>query len=495
VRLGRIADALDGFEVAASSPAFRSAAMSEIARIYARRGDHATALQYVERSLRANPDNLDASQLKAVLARMRGERTSAEADRLAEAVPLSHLARFERYLTRKDEQSRRVFVEGIRNEMPHETYLELAAWYHDLGRADEARQVLELAPPTAEVLYWLTYVRDTLGDAAAAETLRRAETASPRLVFPFRSESAPVFEWAAGRTGTWRPKYYLALILWSRNETDHARELLRACGTSPDYAPFYAARAQILEATSPAESLEDLERAAQLDPQEWRFGRTLVDRHLKDGALTPALDVARRYHRAFPGNYILGMVHARALLLNGRVADAASALDRLEILPFEGSTEGRALYREAQLRLGAAAFQTGDIDAAARRVEAAREWPERLGAGKPYPENVDERVEDWMAAQCLRRAGKPDEARQLLERLAAAPGAPDAVGRLLAATALAALGRRADAERVLREWAVLQADPRVADWGRSVFAGQPAPWPTGAPANEEHRAVTAWLEM
>jgi tetratricopeptide (TPR) repeat protein len=313
-------------------------------------------------------------------------------------------------------------------------------------------------------------------------------------VFPFRSESAPVFEWAAGQTASWRPKYYLALIVWSRGEMERARELLRSCGAAPDYAPFYAARAKAFEPVSPESALADLKRAAELDPREWRFGKALAERHIRDGSYVPALEVAQRYALAFPENYILGMLHARTLLLNARVGEAAAVLDHLNVLPFEGSTDGRTLYREAQLLLGAEAFRAGDIDAAARRVAAAREWPERLGAGKPYPEDVDERLEDWMAAKCLERAGKSAEARVLFERLAASPKARGTVGGLLSAAALAGLGRRADAVRAFDEWAAAQTDPRIAEWGRRVFENQPAAWPAGAPSNEEHRALTAWLQ-
>jgi tetratricopeptide (TPR) repeat protein len=494
VRLGRGVDALDGFEVAASSPAFRSAAMTEAAKVHARRSDYPTALKYAEQSLRTNADNLDARQLSVLLSRLRGEGSTAEADRLAALVPLSHFARFERYLVHKDDATRRAFVDGIRNEMPHETYLELAAWYHDLNRPEDARQALELAPQTAEVLYWLAFLKHALRDPGEAEALRQAEAASPRLVFPFRSESVPVFEWAARQTATWRPKYYLALVLWSRGDMDRARELLRSCGASPDFAPFYAARAKAVEAVSPDSALADLRRAAELDPREWRIGKALAERHIRDGAVGPALEVAQRYTLVFPDNYILGMLHARTLLLNARVAEAAAVLDRLNVLPFEGSTDGRALYREAQLLLGAEAFRTGNLDGAARRVAAAREWPEHLGAGKPYPEDVDERVEEWMAAACLERAGKRAEARVLFEHLAASPKARGAVGGMLSAASLASLGRKAEAARAFAEWAALQTDPRIVSWGRRIFEGQPAAWPADVPSNEEHRAVTAWRQ-
>ena len=433
VRLGRGVDALDGFEVAASSPAFRSAAMTEAAKVYARRGDYPTALKYAEQSLRTNTDNLDARQLSAAplpAARGRHDSRGGPPGRPRAVEPFRALRAIPRSQGRAAPPG---FVDGIRNEMPHETYLELAAWYHDLNRPEDARQALELAPQTAEVLYWLAFLKNALHDPGEAETLRQAEATSARLVFPFRSESARVFEWSARQTATWRSKYYLALILWSRGEMDRARDLLRSCAASPDYAPFYAARAKAFEPVSPEDTLADLRRAAELDPREWRFGKALAERHIRDGAVGQALDVAQRYTLAFPENYIIGMLHARTLLLNARVADAAAVLDRLNVLPFEGSTDGRTLYREAQLLLGAEAFRTGNVDGAARRVASAREWPEHLGAGKPYPEDVDERVEDWMSAQCLERAGKGAEARVLLERLAAAPKTRGAVGGLLSA--------------------------------------------------------------
>ena len=45
------------------------------------------------------------------------------------------------------------------------------------------------------------------------------------------------------------------------------------------------------------------------------------------------------------------MLHAKSLLLNGRFAEADGALRALNVLPYEGATEGRSLYREAQLML------------------------------------------------------------------------------------------------------------------------------------------------
>ena len=437
VRLGRIVDALDGFEVAASSPAFRSAAEVELAKIHLRRGDLAKASGYAERAWESKQDNFEAFQLITVIERLRGNPAPAVSeDAVTSQLPLSHFVRFERYLNLKDERSRKEFVSGIRNEMPHETFLELAVWYDDLGRLEEARQLLELAPQNGEVLYWLAFVQDALRNPVSAETIKKADAASPRLVFPFRSESAPVFEWAMRRTDNWRPKYYLALVLWSRNDVARARDLLASCGTVPDFAPFYAGRAKALEPVSRDRALADLRHAAELDPREWRFGKLLTERFIEDKAFGPALDTATRYFTASPANYMLGMLHAKALLLNQRYAEASDALAKLNVLPYEGATEGRALYREAELMLAAADARAGKWAEAAKRVTAAREWPENLGAGKPYAADVDERLEDRLQAQCLERLGRVAESRAILDRLG--PSTPAKPGTL--------------ESRVLAEW-------------------------------------------
>ena len=493
VKLGRTIDALDGFEVAASDPAYRAAALNEVAKVHLRGGDAARAAAAAQRAWLAATDNFEGFQLLLVAERLRGN-PHVGPDSAADRIPLSHFGRFERLLVMKDEESRRAFVAGIRNEMPHETFLELAAWYHDLGLLKEARQVLELAPTQGEVLYWLAFLQEAQHDPAAAETLKKADAASPRLVFPFRSESAAVFEWATRRSDNWRPKYYLALILWSRHEVARARDLLSQCGSTPDFAAFYAGRAKAFEPVARDRALADLRHAAELDPREWRYGKLLTERFIEDKAYGEALDTALRYYGASPGNYMLGMLHAKSLLLNGRYLEASDALAKLNVLPYEGATEGRALYREAELMVAAAEMKAGRADAALRRVAAAREWHEHLGAGKPYPEDVDERLEDWLQAECLGRMGRPADARAALDRLAASGRTKPGAGRLLAALALKSLGRPADAQQTLDAWAAQQRDARVVDWGRRLFTGERAAWPAGAASTDEWRILSAWLQ-
>ena len=219
--------------------------------------------------------------------------------------------------------------------------------------------------------------------------------------------------WAATKSTSWRPRYYLALVHWGAANLDEARRLLDECGDRPDYAPFYAARSLAFADASPERATADLERAARLDPGQWRFGRMLAERQLRQQGARRRR--SRRRATTPPGSresYILGMLHAKALLANGRYGESASRLAGLHVIPYEGSIEGRRLYREAHLMLAVESLKKGDATAARREVDAARLWPENLGAGKPYTENVDERLEDWLAAQCLAHRGRTAEAQR-----------------------------------------------------------------------------------
>ncbi|MCX6925472.1 MAG: DUF5107 domain-containing protein, partial [Verrucomicrobia bacterium] len=269
--LGRRADTKEAFSLAALSPGWRSAAHTELAKEYLREQLYDRALASAQESLEGNTRNLDALQLRACACRLRDNAAGADAAlaALLQLDPLNHFARFEQVLRGKVRPTQ--FTSLIRNELPQETYLELAVWYHGAGLAIDAAKVLDLAPQTAEVLYWLAWLRrDT-------NLLVQAESASPQFAFPFRPESIPVLEWAAQQRPAWPPNYFLALIRWHLGELSQARQLLAACGDEPRFAPFFAARAQLTENTT----ARDLQRAAELDPTQWRYGAMLARHHLK----------------------------------------------------------------------------------------------------------------------------------------------------------------------------------------------------------------------
>ncbi len=484
VALGKPADAKDAFSVAALSTGWRSAAYTELSKVYLREKQYDRALSDAEAALDNDRRNLDAIGIQACVSRICGKTAAAAAAcrTLLELDPLNHFARFENYL--RGTSSRQDFTSQIRNELPQETYLELAAWYRNAGLADEAARVLELAPPTAEVLYWLAYLhQDT-------NLLIRAESASPAFVFPFRTESITVFAWANQMSRAWPSRYYLALIRWYQGDLAAARELLSACGEEPSFGPFYAARAQLIDATA----VPDLQRAARLDPGQWRYGLMLAKRYLAQTNPAAALKVAGQSRQRFPDNNVLALLQAKALVLNGRYQAAVDLLLPLNLLPCEGSTDARATLREAYLLLALQSVKTGAWSPALPLIASARAWPENLGAGKPYAEDLDERLEDWLAYECNLRCD-PSAAPALLAKILAFadPVQPSVAGPILRALALRASGRSAEAAQLL---AALPdgsvEEPSLAAWGKAILAGRPASLPAGLP-DLETRILAAWL--
>ena len=408
-RAGHAIDARDGFDIASQSSEYRSAAYTALAKMYLHDGNRERAIEYAAKALDYNRFDLDAWAVRAVAHRLSHDSVAARKDReaLLALDPLSHVAHVEAALRAGSASSLKSVLAFIRNEMPSETLLELAIWYVDVGQLATADQLLALAAPNPELLYWRAFLHDRLGLDGVATLVTEAGAASPRLVFPSRIESVPVMEWAQRRTSSWLPRYFLALIRWSQGDSATARRILTEIGSAPSFAPFYAARAELLQRADLGKALADLQRAAELDPGEWRYGRLLAERALADSQFAEAVRIAADYYRRAPRNSALGMLYARALLKHGEADGARRLLDSLVVLPYEGSGEAHSLYREANLLVAVGRIRAGDTGGALDLITKARQWPERLGAGKPYDADLDERLEDLLAGWARRGGGAP----------------------------------------------------------------------------------------
>jgi len=127
--------------------------------------------------------------------------------------------------------------------------------------------------------------------------------------------------------------------------------------------------------------------------------------------------LAEKYYRKNPSNYIMGMLLAKTLLLNKKYCDAAAILDKIVVIPYEGATDGRRLYKEAHLMLCVDAMKNKNYKKAIAEITLARQWPERLGVGKPYDEDIDERLENFLLYQCFTKSGNKAKARNALEEI------------------------------------------------------------------------------
>jgi tetratricopeptide (TPR) repeat protein len=127
-RLGDINTSRSGFSIAMGSVAYRSAAATELATLYLEEDDYRKALHYSEKALEFNVNNHEAMKLIIIASRKGGDasKTRAVLDILGEKDATSHFVRYERYLIDRNPKSLEDFKKNIRNELPEESYLDLA---------------------------------------------------------------------------------------------------------------------------------------------------------------------------------------------------------------------------------------------------------------------------------------------------------------------------------------------------------------------------------
>ncbi len=409
-RQGDLTDAKETFGWAARSMEYRSAAYCQMAEVALLENDPGRALEYAVKARESGGLNINALEVEATALRLSGnKRQAAKAlGRILEIDPLDHLARFELYLLDPGPETLRAFRSGIRWEMPHETYLEAALYYVRTGAIEDAVTLLRNAPEQPEILAWLAWLLKDEPSAAAGAILDRAMTLSPSFVFPFREESIPVFAHAvAARPQDWKPKYYLGLIYWGKGREEEARDLFEMCG-SPDFAPFYIARAAIKRDLDPAGAIADLERAALSGNGGWRSWQVLIGLERSMGKNRSAFERAKKAADLFPDSVPLRVELVKCMLDAGDFAAAAAALDTTNALPFEGASEIHELYVRAHVGLGLARMAGGNWAAALESLERSKLYPERLGTGAPF--EPDTRLQDYLELICFGRMKDPGRA-------------------------------------------------------------------------------------
>ena len=333
---------------------------------------------------------------------------------------MNHFARFEQYLLEPGEATLDKFKSGIRREIPHEVYLEIAVFYANLGLQSDALRVLEAAPNQATVRYWQAFLLRQKSPERSRQVLEQAAALSPYLVFPFREESVAVFQWAAAQQpNDWKAKYYLGLIYWGMQRNDDALEMWSECGDQPDYAPAYISRALLETKSNAAKAQADLERAYAIDKQDWRTAYHLANFYLEAKMNDKALRVAVGAAEQFPKEDAVRILLARTYLENSKFEDAYGVLAKASILPYEGQSDVHQLFVQSLVAQALVDMKKGQYQEAVARLETSREYPERLGTGKPA--DPDYRIQDYLEGFCyekLNDTSKAEEARARIKAFA-----------------------------------------------------------------------------
>ena len=471
--LGNYTDAKDGFSIASYSLEVRSAAYEKLAEMFLLEKNWAKAEHYALRSKEFNRMNLSADHVLMVVYRKTGRLKEAKAliDPLLEDLPLYHAARFEQLYQGEGSGHPIDDLQSlIRNELPFETYMELAEWYESVGCTEEALSLLSCAGDYPIALYKQAYLLHQTGNEdESRRMLQRAETLSPAMVFPFRPSSLNALAWAKTVQPDWKIDYYEALIRWANQDKSKALELLTNCGET-DYAPFYLSRASLKEGES---RLADLLKAEQIG-MSWRTGFALINYYVANRQWQKAAETGKIYMKKYPSNYYIGLKYAKALCETGQYRPCVSLLSQMQVLPNEGSYAGRAVYREANLYQAMEQLSHKNYKQVMKSVEASKEWPENLGVGKPYDNMIDSRLEDYLEAKAAAGLGDSRKASALLSAVAGYKTSRShfGSGNLLNALALRESGKVQEADRMVAAWSTDFPENRVAQWCTAIYRGE-----------------------
>jgi len=201
-------------------------------------------------------------------------------------------------------------------------------------------------------------------------------------------------------------------------------------------------RAHLLEQLQRRDAQADLRRAVQLDSASRTIRIELVRYLQSRRRWVEALAESGAARESFPGDFNLDLMHVLSLNQLGRPGEAIEVLNTTHVLPSENARESHRLYVQAHTLAALDALERAQYDQAKRHLQAALEWPEHLGQGRPY--DPEERLINYLLGHAELQLGEPERARAAFEAVLGATGQTDARADrldLLAIPSLAAVGR------------------------------------------------------
>jgi tetratricopeptide (TPR) repeat protein len=409
--IDEIATSKSGFSIAMGQVAFRTAAATELAIVFLKEKDWEKAGQYAQKALAYNTFNIEALQVLAITKRKLGEQKAATKalERIAELDGTNHFQKIENFLLFGKNADKEKFMAGITNELPHESYLDLAINYYKKGCTEEAVKVLEMAPENPITGLWIAFLDEENRD----KYMEKALSLSAEFVFPHRIETAKVLNELMKEKPHWKLNYYLGLILWNKGLAEEAGIQFASCGTKPDFAAFYLAKMKL--ANEKAKRFECVVKACELEPDDWRAALAMAEYYLSENSGVEAMEILRPFLKTNPEQPAIGLLYAQCLSAQQEYDKAIRFLESYEILPFEGATIGRDLYNETCVRSAFSALKKGKNNEAIKLAEKAKKWPVNLGVGRPY--DVDERLEDYILFLAFKAKGDETQARKFASKI------------------------------------------------------------------------------
>ncbi len=491
-------NAINYYEIAALDPSFRNAVYLQMAKYYLRIGKTDEAYFYAKESYSYNSSNIEAINLLAFIERSKGMQEEA-LFRVVEALkkdPLNAVACYEKYMLTNDKADKEELMNRVTNELAHETFIELANWYADYQMLANGNELIKMSPDHPKVDEIKSYFDYYISDEPNTEKVTPDKSNNEiKLHFPYAYTKLEK-RCNSSRFGNygWKQSYHDAIMKWQQNQIKEAKTLFTSLANTPDYYPFYLAKADLFK-DEPTVVLAALERAWALAPGDWRTAVRLANYHLENGNPAKALEYAEAGQKAHPKHSPMGLVYAKTLNANGLYEQCAAFLKNYKVLPAEGAYQAHDIWREANLHVALAKMTAKKWKDALPWLDAAMAWPENLGSGKPY--FPDERLPMWMKSHCfkqLKRQGEAGVAKDFLFSYKNPDEAPGYLGEFLTALALRDDGKSVEAQQRLAAAPVGNTPDALQEWCRQTLEGQNPPEQT-VELSRDWKVAMRFLEM
>ena len=128
-----------------------------------------------------------------------------------------------------------------------------------------------------------------------------------------------------------------------------------------------------------------------------------------------ALPLARKAGQLFPDEDLITIDLVRTFRKNKLYQDCYSVLKEAEILPYEGQRDTHRLFVECQVYLAMEDMKKGNYAEAIQHLEGSKEYPERLGTGKPH--QPDYRLQDYLMSLCYDKMDERDTGEEARKRI------------------------------------------------------------------------------
>lgn len=391
---GRMDEAYDAFYKATWNGAWQDSGYFSLARISCTRGDFATALDEIDKSLLRNGNNMLGRHLKTAVLRHLGLRDRARAF-AAESLEIDTFnfgCLFELYLLSGEESDLEACASLMRSDSHN--WEEVALDYLDAGLYEETERVLLAARKYCRnvspmVFYYLGYSRQLAGNAAgAAEAFTAGAAQEPGTCFPNRLEAILALQAAVAANPRDAKAWYYLGDLWY-DKRQHA-DAISAWERSVEIDPTFPTALRNLslgyfnKQGRYDEAVTLLERAYALDPSDARILMELDQLYKRlNRPHEERLAFLDAHRDEVAARDDLSLEYATLLNQLGRYDEARTLIDSRKFHPWEGG-EGKvpAQYQIARAERAKELIAAHRWDEALPLLEACFVYPHNLGEGK-----------------------------------------------------------------------------------------------------------------